>query len=301
MNILMNQSQSPTNTPISVKDRVFSNIEKNSVEPTACYVFWCKNSGMWMIWLLTVLLGALATAVLLFTSSYRYYEFYEAMYSSVATFVIDALPWLWLLTLVLLTMIAARGLRLTRRGYRLSPWFVGGSSVGVSVVLGLFAHAAGFGFVIDNYLGDSSPMYYSQAERERNQWQSSASGRLLGNIVATSSVDAEARFIDSTGQIWTIQTQELPAADIELLSSGIPVRLIGMQIEGAQEPVFHVCGVFAWHLDKHRPMEELSAERSAYVAKMAMHREMAASATADGDEPYMCAHSAAALRLQTLR
>jgi len=65
----MNTDMKPTNdtnqTPESIQDRVFSRITTDCVKPRSKYVFWCQNSGLWLLWLLTVILGGLATAVLI--------------------------------------------------------------------------------------------------------------------------------------------------------------------------------------------------------------------------------------------
>lgn len=269
MNEDMKQSQ-PANTE-SIRHRVFCTIDEQKVAPRSKYLYWCENTAMWFIWLFTVLLGALATAVLIFTSTYRYYDIYEATHDNFVTFFFEALPILWILAFIALMFVAMRGLRATRRGYRLSPVLVGGSSIGVSVLLGMIGSALGFGFVVDRALGEFAPMYYSQAEREQVIWQHPAEGRLIGralSIVAPEQMQVS--FVDSTGAIWVMDIQELRQQDRELLGSLERVRILGQQME--DDPIrFHACGVFPWMLDKNRPMKELSAERKAYVEKMYAH------------------------------
>jgi hypothetical protein len=255
----------------SIKDRVFSTIDEQNVAPRPCYVFWCQNSAMWMIWLLTVALGALATAVLLFTSSYRYYDIYEAMHDNFVTFFLQALPLLWILAFIVLMIVAMRGLRATRRGYRLSPALVGGSSVGASVLLGVAASTLGFGFVVDRTLGEYAPMYYSEAEREQKMWQQPGEGRLVGHASLEEVAGlTQIIFVDSTGASWNMDIQELHPEDKLLLQSERHVRVLGEQLS-ATTSRFHACGVFPWMLDKKRPLKELSAERKKSVKKMYQH------------------------------
>lgn len=255
----------------SIRDRVFSTIDEQNVEPTPCYVFWCQNSAMWVIWLLTVLLGALATAVLVFTSTYRYYDIYEAMHDNFLTFFFQALPVLWIVAFIVLMLVAMRGLKATRRGYRLSPSLVGVSSVGASVLLGVLASSLGFGFVVDRLLGQHAPMYYSEAEREQKMWQQPDEGRLVGHAHLDESIEqVQITFVDSVGKNWTMDIQELRPEDRQLLKSERHVRVLGEQL-GDTASRFHACGVFPWMLDKKRPMKELSAERQESVEKMYDH------------------------------
>ena len=272
----MKPTQTPQSNHESIRDRVFSTIEEKKVAPTPCYVFWCQNSAMWLVWLLTVLLGALATAVLLFTSTYRYYDIYEAMHDNFVTFFLQALPVLWILAFVVLMFVAMRGMRATRRGYRLSPLVVGGSSVGVSVLLGVVASSLGFGFVVDKTLGEYAPMYHSQAEREQAMWQQPEQGRLIGVVDTTAATsDTYTTFIDSVGVAWVINTAELRPRDKELLASQQTVRVLGKEMV-AKSDYFHACGVFPWQLDKKHAMRDLSANRKEHIERIYAHSYTAA-------------------------
>lgn len=268
----MKQPLPQQDTETSVRDRVFSTIDEQNVSPRPCYVFWCQNSVMWMTWLFTVLLGALATAVLLFTSTYRYYDIYEVMHDNFVTFFLQALPLLWILAFIVLMVVAMQGLRATRRGYRLSPALVGGSSVGISVLLGVIASLSGFGFVVDRALGEYAPMYYSEVEREHQMWQQPVQGRLIGQQVTAESTADTVRFIDTTGKQWDMDVQELRISDRELLGSQGRVRVLGKSVLG-DEGRFHACGVFPWMLDRKYPMRELQGHRQAHIEKIYEHAD----------------------------
>jgi hypothetical protein len=272
----MNKDMKPTHdtnkTHESIQDRVFSRITADCVTPRSKYVFWCQNSGMWLIWLLTVVLGGLATAVLIFTSTYRYYDIYEAMHDNFVTYFVQALPILWILASVALMALAMRGLRATRRGYRLSPWVVGGSSVGMSVFFGIAASTLGFGYLVDKTLGEYAPMYYSMADREQKMWQQPDQGRLTGHQIPTELVGQTIVFMDSDGKHWQMNIEELRSLDKELLASNQQVRVLGKESDGEMR-YFHACGVFPWMMDKQRPVKELSAGRKDYVEKMYAHSD----------------------------
>lgn len=273
MNTDMKPDNDTNQAPESIQDRVFSRITTDCVKPRSKYVFWCQNSGMWLLWLLTVVLGGLATAVLIFTSTYRYYDIYEAMHDNFVTYFIEALPVLWILAFVLLVVLAARGLRATRRGYRLSPWVVGGSSVGLSVFLGIVASSLGFGYVVDATLGTYAPMYSSMVERERQLWLQPADGRLIGRTTELLvSGPNHIGFVDVAGVEWVLDTAELRPYDQELLLSKQQVRLLGAPLAG-ESARFHVCGVFPWMMDKQRPMKELSQQRQEAIARLYGHKD----------------------------
>lgn len=306
----MKQQQEQENIQTPIQDRVFGMIDEQKVEPRSKYVFLAQNSSIWAVWVLTVVLGALATAVMIFTSTYRYYDIYEAMNDNFITFFFEALPVLWFVTFVGLMFVAVRGLRATKRGYRLSPTIVGTSSVGLSILFGFVCSALGFGFAIDKTLGEYAPMYYSQAEREMNMWQQPDQGRLIGNTtVRPTRAQSQATFVDSLGTAWVMDIRELRPQDRQLLGSQGQVRVLGKELEG-DSSLFHACGVFPWMLDKKRTLKELSVDRKEYTNKLYSHmdspdtrlrefeREAFGEARAD-NEPSMkiCAEIAAVRRI----
>ena len=256
---------------VSIQDRVFSAIDKNKVEPRSKYVFLCQNASVWMVWLLTVCLGALATAVLIFTSTYRYYDIYEAVHDNFITYFLEALPVLWIVAFILLMFLAVRGLRATKHGYRLSLWLVGGSSVGMSIVLGMLTSVFGFGHLVDNTFGDYAPMYLSMAEREERVWLQPGEGRLLGKArTPNTSESSQIIFTDESGVDWMMNIAELRNFDRELLNGDQKVRVLGKQLAG-EDAQFHACGVFPWMVDKKIPMKELSQQRKDSIERLYGH------------------------------
>jgi hypothetical protein len=217
---------------------------------------------------LSVGLGALSVAVLLFTSTYHYYEIYEAMHDNFVTYFVQALPVLWVVVFVVLMGMAMRGFRATKRGYRFSPWLVGGSSVGMSVLLGVVASGLGFGHLVDKTLGEYAPMYQSMAMREEQLWLQPAEGRLVGKVdmVGQSNLPM-VDFVDVSGQKWQINTAELRAYDKELLLSEQKVRVVGQKLTDERR-LFHACGVFPWLMDKHRPARELRRTREEAIERL---------------------------------
>ncbi|MFT5832356.1 MAG: hypothetical protein ACI9SY_000743 [Candidatus Paceibacteria bacterium] len=274
----MNTDMKPTpdnqQTSKSIQDRVFSKITEENVCPRSKYVFWCQNTSVWIIWLVTVLLGALATSVLIFASSYNYYNIYEAMHDNFVTYFIQALPIVWILAFILLMLLAVRGLRATRRGYRFSPLLVGGSSVGMSLFLGIVASTLGFGYLVDKTLGEYAPMYYSMAEREQKKWLQPGEGRLVGQAkVQHLPESGQIIFVDVSGAEWIMNIAELRAFDKQQLNSMQRVRVLGMQT--ARESGFHACGVFPWMMDVKHPMKEMSHERQVSIERLYKHTDSA--------------------------
>jgi hypothetical protein len=74
-------------------------------------------------------------------------------------------------------------------------------------------------------------------------------------------------FEDITGEQWKMNISELQPRDLELLASNKPVRLLG-KCTDKEAHSFHACGVFPWMLEKEATMDEMMAERKAFLGRL---------------------------------
>lgn len=275
MNTNMNPKPDTSHSSDTVKDRVFAAIEERGVEPSSKYVFLCHRLFVWSLYVLSILFGGLALAVMSFAASHRYYDLYEATHDNFYTYALEVLPYIWVAVLMAMLLLASYQLKKTSRGYRLSVVTLGATSVVCSVVLAGLFHLQGFGFALDAWLGKTAPMYMSQIKMERKMWQNPLEGRLIGRQVITGSTTDQVLFKDDTGKQWEVFTGDLSPGDREYLAKGMQVRLLGPAADRDTFTFFHACGVFPWMLDQPKARGTVSAERRAFVDSMYKHHENA--------------------------
>ncbi len=267
------QDQQSEHFEDSVKDRVFAALDESNVQPRSKYYFLCLNWLVWGLWALSVLFGGLAVAVVTFVSTHRYYDIYEATHENFYTFILEALPYVWFVVFGGMLLLAVWQLRNTRRGYRQSVSVLAGSSFVFSLVLGGLFHVGGFGWTLDNWLGQVAPMYASQAAMERKMWQNPNEGRLIGRQVRVASTSPiRIQFTDIDGAQWQIVSTDLSEQDLGFLSKGLQVRLLGQRTSSSSKS-FHGCGVFPWMFDQPTKMAQISEERQIFVDRMYKHHE----------------------------
>jgi len=202
---------------------------------------------MWFLWLISMILGALAVAVSLSVIAYNQTALFEATHDSWWVFMVEALPYLWFTILALMLALAALDLRHSRRGYRYPLWQIVGSSAVVSFGFGLVLHALGTGYYVDHTLGQKWGFYMSQQKYEQARWQNPGEGRLVGAVVGpkVDSPDSSGlhtvEFVDVTGVVWETVVVETAPADLELMLSNERVHLFGIMDE-TQPPRFYACG-----------------------------------------------------------
>ncbi|MBP6924564.1 MAG: hypothetical protein KBB78_03265 [Candidatus Pacebacteria bacterium] len=251
---------------VSCKDKVMSRIECEHICPRSKTFFKTRECGVWALWGVSVIVGALSVAVSLFVISHRQYALYEATHENFFTFMVEALPYLWIIVFALMVGVAVYNLRHTKSGYRYPLWQIFGSSMVLSLAGGTAMHVFGFGYNIDHQLGQM-PLYASQEKMEISMWQNPEDGRLLGRIVEPPRPPmATATFTDVSGNMWQIDMTELAPHEQELLMREDNVKLIGILDKDTM--LFHSCGAFPWLLDKPVRREDLEAARMAFETKI---------------------------------
>ena len=257
-----------------IKESVLDRLEREGITPRSRLYWLSYEYAFWATWFLSVVLGAVALAVLSFTSLYIGYSLYEATHQSFLTFFLDTLPYLWFLAFGLLTLVAYFNLRNTKRGYKYPLYLVVGSSFGFSVVGAIALHSIGAGFYLDHYMGERLESYQSRAEFEAQMWQNPLAGRMLGAAKALDDGDLErVRFTDVKNEEWDITITELRPKDSELLLSGRKVRmLVATTTEELREGMV-ACAVFPWILDDAPGVTRWRAERKNFVEDVEERRE----------------------------
>lgn len=252
----------------SCKDKVFSRIQGEAISPRSKLLFQGREFAVWALWVLSVVVGAFSVAVVGFVLTHHEYALYEATHENFTTFIVEALPYLWIVTFGIMGAVAIYNLRHTKHGYRYPLWQVFGSSVLLSLVGGGVLHVFGFGYSVDHMLGRQMPMYISQEKMESQMWQNPEDGRLLGRVTKQMQPPSTlVTFTDINGHEWKIDTIELSDDERDLLFDKNEIKLIG-QISPDDAGLFHSCGAFKWLLDKPVSREDFEAARQVFELKM---------------------------------
>ncbi|MES2966202.1 MAG: hypothetical protein V4668_00275 [Patescibacteria group bacterium] len=285
-------------TKPSTAVRVLERIEQEAITPTPRWQFFVGEGILWLIWLGTVIFGSAALSVTAYVALSATYALYEATHENFVTFLIQSMPYLWLVLFSLMAYLTVFEVKKTKRGYRYGTFVILGSSLACTVIGSVLFHALGLGYVVDRTLGQQISMYMSMEKSERKMWQMPAKGRLLGEIHTPESggENEVINFKDTTGALWRISDGEMTDKERALLLSGATVRLLGTT---TSEFSFHVCGVFPWLQGKAMGRRELMQERQEFDDMLAVHRRMM-----EGNRPpnvpveSVCSHLEMMSRLQ---
>ena len=145
----------------SCKGDVMNRIECERICPRSRMFFQTRECIVWVLWLLSIVVGALSVAVIIFVMSSQQYSLYHSTHDNFITFLIEALPFLWIIIFGLMAAVAVHNIRHTKSGYKYPLWLVLSSSVVLSLAGGAVLQIFGLGCTTDQVLGERMSMYDS--------------------------------------------------------------------------------------------------------------------------------------------
>lgn len=268
----MNIHHKPQSNTCSLKESVLQRIEAGEVQPKPKWWFLCGECLMYVLWAISVILGAVAISVIIFVAEHSMFALFEATHESAFDYAIDTVPVAWIVVFVLMAVLAYYNYRHTTTGYRYSLIAILGSSTAFSIVGGVLLHSGGVGAYLDTQLAENMPMYESLERKELKMWLQPEEGRLVGRLAGAYSEGTTTEFVTADGAAWELVITELLEPDRIVLQNGGTVRVLGMVVTSTAN-TFYGCGVFPWMYDKVMSYAELQAERRAFIERMYAHKE----------------------------
>lgn len=197
-------------------------IKEKKVRPKARWRFLLKNYVIWSLGVLALLSGGLAFSLVIYLMWHQDWGIYQEITDSFWKFALLAMPYFWIIILVLFITAVNYNFKHTKKGYRYPLALIVALSVVASSVLGAIFFRAGAGRAIDDYLGERAPFYTEIFNRRPRLWVQPEDGRLAGLIISREAEEAY-NLIDRERREWLIIEVEEP---VEI---GRPVRIVGEQ------------------------------------------------------------------------
>ena len=256
----------------SLSEKILNRIEKERIQPASKITFQIKNQLFWFLWIISILIGALAVAATFFVIFHSDWQTYNATYQGFFDFIFHSLPYIWILTLLIFLLLAHQNLRHTKYGYRYSKAPIILLSITISLIVGSSLYSFGVGEILDKALGSYIPFYEPAMNNLQGRWNKPEKGLIAGevtNIAPDFSAFTVHSFDDKT---WVIDGKDLLHIDHLILSEndfvkvvGVPVQIDNYSLISSSTPLsFHACLVLPWLKSVHPYENErnVSRERS---------------------------------------
>jgi hypothetical protein len=206
-------------------------IKNKHIVPEAKWKYLLRRYGAWLLFVLVVLLGAIAFSGAIYNLSSLDWDLYHFMHQNAFTYSLSIFPYFWSIILAIFVLAAFADIRKTETGYRFSWLKIISITIGGVALLGGLMFYFGFGRSFNNMMNNGAP-YLGQhmMVTKESQWSNPAVGLLSGTIVSAS-VEKLA-LTDLQGKKWTIflndKTLVRPKANTAV---GQMIKIIGSRLD----------------------------------------------------------------------
>jgi heme/copper-type cytochrome/quinol oxidase subunit 2 len=165
--------------------------------------FFAKRSVFWILAILSILLGAMSFAILLFAVTGYFVDGGQSIYNVPLEEVLFSIPVLWIVTMPIFVVSAYFSVRHTQRGYRLRSSLIVALSMAASLGFGGFLHGFGAGRLAHRFLEAHVPYYERLTYIPYAEWSRPDEGYLGGH--ADELLDKNTlRLTDFLSKVWTV-------------------------------------------------------------------------------------------------
>jgi hypothetical protein len=212
---------------MDVAEKTIKKIEEENIVPKARWHFMLKDYSIWLFFVLSVIVGAIAVSAIIFMLTTNDWDIYGNLGRSLVEHIFISMPYFWILILLVFILAAYNNFKYTRLGYRYEMYLIILGSILISLFLGLIIFLSGFGESIHNIFMEQIPFYNNLVSDRKNVWSNPQKGLLGGQITEVKNQN-EFMIKDFTGKNWTIEKESQKCCSPELVRSGNLVEMIGI-------------------------------------------------------------------------
>jgi len=226
----------------NIIQKVLGEIKTKKIEPKAKWQFLLKDSFVWVLFVLSILIGALATSAAIFNIKFSDWDVYGRMPIARSSFLISVLPYFWLIILVGLIFVSYYNLKHTKKGYKYSVVGIILLSLLASLILGSVSYSLGMGEKMERRATQHLPFYKGLEGRRMQMWQKHPDKMLAGKIlkIYEGKLDLE----DLKKEMWEVNTESAKIMSMVIFEEGEMIRVVGQKQDGQ---IFVAEGIMPWH------------------------------------------------------
>lgn len=242
-----NPKQNDSSEDLALK--VLDRIEEERVVPRPKWQFTMKNRLFWVFGILSIVLGSLLAAALVFSFVNAGWEYREITHHDLFGFIVQVLPTIWVMALLGALLLAYENFRHTSRGYRVSLLLITGLSLLVVIFGGSLFYLSGAGRLVEEEVGGRIPTYRPVMMRQKMIWSRPEQGLLAGEVMEFDQEQSLLRLRGFDGNVYLMSTLDLADDSLDVLIERKPVRVIGVfakPSDGPDKPYYRPCYVFPW-------------------------------------------------------
>lgn len=215
-------------SPKNIVESVLDTIRKDHIQPRPKWEFMLKKYVIWALTALTLIVGSLAFAVIIYLVKNNDWDLYSQAPTNFPQFILLTLPYFWLIFLVLFVFLVYYNFRHTKKGYKYGFTLVIGATILLSIITGTLFYYLGFGQTIDQVFDERLPIYRELMKHRQIPWQRPEQGLIFGNVNNIYD-DYHFELIDLNRHSWQVIYSPSDTLEPITFTPGMRLKLFGRQ------------------------------------------------------------------------
>ena len=208
---------------MKLSQEVIQKIKDKKILPRPKWKFVLKNYFIWIFGIISLVIGSLAMAVIIYMIRNNDWDLHERLSGSLFGTILMTLPYFWLIILVLFIGVVYYNIRHTKTGYHYNLLNIILVSIILSVMLGQIFYNLGLGRAIDERLAQHFSLYDKMFCQNSLIWHHPDKGLIVGDVFSPKGKKLLNN--DLNNNRWTIFIDRLPT--MPLLPVGQRIKIIG--------------------------------------------------------------------------
>lgn len=210
---------------------ILDKIKKDQIKPRSRWHYMLKDSVVWFVFGVSIILGALSFSVILHFFEINDWDAYYRVNENFLAFALLTMPYFWLVCFLLFLGLAYLYLKHTNTGYRYEFIKVVAWNLVLSFFFGSILYSLGAGRQTENELAKRAPFYSELRNNQEGVWQRPEQGVIIGRVVAITA-DGEMFELDDPHQmVWTVDASGAEYFQGFVVEEGFMIKVFGTRAE----------------------------------------------------------------------
>ena len=207
------------------RDQLIEKMKQMNIKPKPSWHFTAKGIFFWIVFIVSVILGALAFSIVLFSIQQTDFDLIAHMSHSRFEFILGLVPFFWIISLIIFLVTAMIGIKNSKKGYKFSYSSIVAFSASFSILLGTIFFIGGGAQWLENAFSVRVVLYEGVQEKKLNLWMQPEKGYLAGTIIQVN--DNSFELNDFTNHNWAVNIEQANIASAVIIVEGEKIKIIG--------------------------------------------------------------------------
>lgn len=212
---------------VKISKKVLEKIKKKNIHPIPKWQFMLKDSFVWSLFGINLILGSIGFAIIIFLLVNNDSVLDFSLTKNIWQWFVLSIPVVWILLTLGFFFVAFYNFKNTEEGYRYSVGKKVLLNVGITVLLGLMLYFSGLSERLNNIFVESIPFYTNALDLRQEVWMRPQEGYLSGTILEIDQDKEEMLLRDLDGKVWSIGYVDALVKMRVILEVGEKIKMLG--------------------------------------------------------------------------